>query len=220
MGFLPLVSWSSRFVLGEIKPFGAGLFVGFHLFEGLSALLEMSFYFLSALYVSRQVYLLSFHREKFNLAKQNIFLMTFLVYGSLLWFANTFIFLTLVSFNHSLPYLILIFREERMRNDSLKRWRSFFFAHRLGILSFLGALALVSWIEMGFWSFHNTNPDEMVYRAIYLDIFSTKSRLLASFFTALFLTPVLSHFTLDAFVWRSKDVKALSTQNTANRVFE
>jgi hypothetical protein len=129
-------------------------------------------------------------------------------YGGIVWLDSDIAFSVTNVLAHGVPYLVLIWWWGRGRwKDEPDRPVAAFFKPA-GVVLFLGALAAIAWTEEAFW-------DRLVWHD-HAQLFPGPAITLQGFAlavaSAVLITPQLTHYILDGFLWRTRSNPEMAQQ--------
>lgn len=145
---------------------------------------------------------------RFNYGKLHIWALSLLAFSALLISSqNIRIFALVILTTHSLPYIGLVFREGAQRWQASGGWQEKLFHSRPGLVFFLASLFFAAWFENGLWrELMRTGFHEVHWHTGWIQ----HSWGIANI-TAVLGTIQITHFFIDGFTWKARDVQALRT---------
>lgn len=152
--------------------------------------------------------------RNFNLPKNLLMTGTFLSwYFGIVYYNGDMAFTTLNVVSHGIPYMALIWLNERKRYQTVNNKKTTLlkltFNTYAGVLIFAGLLILFAYVEEGLW-------DGLVWKehGHFFQIFSVlpavRTNLLLALLVPLLALPQSTHYVLDGFIWK------LRKKNSAN----
>lgn len=151
------------------------------------------YYLIILLYLVRTVYF-SIQNKYFNIPKNVIIIGTFLSwYFGIVYFNNDLIFTLLNVVSHGIPYMALIYFNQKENSHSFKIPK---LSSLIGIFAYVGMLLLFAFSEEYLWEIL-VWQEHFNFRS---DAFVPWQLVLVPLLTV----PQFTHYVLDGFIWKSK----------------
>jgi hypothetical protein len=154
---------------------------------------------------------LTIKNHEINILRNLLVLGTLLSwYFGIVFFNGDMAFTTLNVVSHGIPYMALIWIVERKqfskqitRENSIRKLT---FNTSVGVLTFVGLLVLLAYLEEGLW-------DGFVWRehlgffTLFNNLPLVKDNVALAFLVPLLALPQSTHYVLDGFIWKMKKTK-------------
>lgn len=202
----PLVYWH-MFYTDQFNWFVKGDFIT--LPNTLAPVLNMLYWTIISLYVSKEVYL-GIRNKQFNIPKNALMAGTFVSwYAGIILFRGDLIFTMLNVIAHGIPYMALVYIYGEKKNK-----RAFKFPWRT-VTVFVLTVATLAYLEEGLWDVFiwNDHPDVFPLTGF---ANPAPTPWLTFIIPALAL-PQITHYVLDGFIWKVSKEKTVIDQRAAGR---
>ncbi len=170
--------------------------------ELVLSILNYSLLLAMAIYVATEVQE-TLGTRQINWPKNGLYLGTVLVwYLGIVYFDNDIIFSLTNVVAHGVPYIALIWSYKRRKQRSY----DFRFLKANNILIFLGCLFLFAYVEEFFWAAFVWNEHLPAFFLNRTHVNFVVSPLLMTYVVPLLAVPQGTHYILDAFIWKIRDI--------------
>ena len=131
-------------------------------------------------------------------------------YVGIVWLDADMAFTVTNVVTHGLPYVALIWVYTEKAREESRVWPSFIFGKArslsLQVVYFYGLLLGLAYVEEGFWDAFIWREHDVVFPAFQALPFLT-DEVLKSAAVALLILPQLTHYILDGFIWRVREMQ-------------
>jgi hypothetical protein len=206
IGICAILFSVSTSVSGEWIKFWTGASISVPLYFTVVA--KVGFLIIVSAYSLYQAYIYANDTVRFNFAKFNFWIISICLFGSFFLFPKNYMMIAVViSFVHSLPYTILVYKEGARRWSKTEGFRKKIFLTKRGLAIYFFALAFISWLEYGVWKGFLKKDDYVSW--LHIPIQANFSDLQINLLIAVFATPSLMHFIFDGLIWKSPSIESL-----------
>jgi len=161
---------------------------------------------INSTYVIKEI-VLSIKNKYFNISKNLLWLGTGISwYFGIVYFKGDLTFTILNVVTHGIPYMALIWvYGSKKRSTQHSTFLRLIFSPR-GILLFIGIIVLFGYLEEGLWNTWMWRDRDNLF-GVFKPLGTIHSKELIAIIVGILATPQLTHYILDAFIWKMRNDK-------------